>query len=72
MSGKDGKWSIAAVLKTVELQGSGGSNPLFPQKTAGKSVRRGAGIEGDSWEDLLVAFRVFIFYAVPAEGVPGI
>ena len=23
------EWSIAAVLKTVELQGSGGSNPSF-------------------------------------------
>ena len=25
--GKMAEWSIAAVLKTVELQGSGGSNP---------------------------------------------
>ena len=27
VSGKMAEWSIAAVLKTVELQGSGGSNP---------------------------------------------
>ena len=27
VSGKLAEWSIAAVLKTVELQGSGGSNP---------------------------------------------
>ncbi len=28
------EWSIAAVLKTVELQGSGGSNPSLSVKTA--------------------------------------
>ena len=27
MSGEMAEWSIAAVLKTVELRGSGGSNP---------------------------------------------
>jgi hypothetical protein len=27
--GEVAEWSIAAVLKTVELQGSGGSNPPF-------------------------------------------
>ena len=27
VDGKMAEWSIAAVLKTVELQGSGGSNP---------------------------------------------
>ena len=27
VSGKMAEWSIAAVLKTVELRGSGGSNP---------------------------------------------
>lgn len=27
--GEMAEWSIAAVLKTVELRGSGGSNPSF-------------------------------------------
>ncbi len=30
--GKMAEWSIAAVLKTVELQGSGGSNPSLSAK----------------------------------------
>ena len=37
--GKLAEWSIAAVLKTVELQGSGGSNPSLSASgrvTAGK------------------------------------
>ena len=35
--GKMAEWSIAAVLKTVELRGSGGSNPsLSAQKDAPK------------------------------------
>ena len=32
------EWSIAAVLKTVELKGSGGSNPSF---SAEKSKKKG-------------------------------
>lgn len=30
------EWSIAAVLKTVELRGSGGSNPSLSAKPKGK------------------------------------
>ena len=30
------EWSIAAVLKTVELQGSGGSNPSLSADVRGK------------------------------------
>ena len=39
VSGKLAEWSIAAVLKTVEPQGSGGSNPSLSASgrvTAGK------------------------------------
>ena len=32
--GKMAEWSIAAVLKTVELQGSGGSNPSLSATSA--------------------------------------
>ena len=34
--GKMAEWSIAAVLKTVELQGSGGSNPSLSATSASK------------------------------------
>ena len=30
------EWSIAAVLKTVELRGSGGSNPSFSAEFTGQ------------------------------------
>ena len=32
--GKMAEWSIAAVLKTVELRGSGGSNPSLSAKSS--------------------------------------
>ncbi len=32
------EWSIAAVLKTVELRGSGGSNPSLSAKQGCKSA----------------------------------
>ncbi len=35
--GELAEWSIAAVLKTVDLQGSGGSNPSL---SAAKNVKR--------------------------------
>ena len=34
--GEMAEWSIAAVLKTVELRGSGGSNPSFSAERAGQ------------------------------------
>ena len=37
MQGEMAEWSIAAVLKTVELRGSGGSNPSLSAKPKGKS-----------------------------------
>ena len=38
--GEMAEWSIAAVLKTVELRGSGGSNPsLSANKTTAQPVR---------------------------------
>ena len=33
------EWSIAAVLKTVELRGSGGSNPSFSAEFTGESCK---------------------------------
>ena len=33
MPGEVAEWSIAAVLKTVELRGSGGSNPSLSAKS---------------------------------------
>ncbi len=33
------EWSIAAVLKTVELQGSGGSNPSLSAGIGSKKMR---------------------------------
>ncbi len=35
------EWSIAAVLKTVDLQGSGGSNPSLSADNAGAPFLRG-------------------------------
>jgi hypothetical protein len=32
------EWSIAAVLKTVELRGSGGSNPSLSAKEIGPTI----------------------------------
>ena len=34
--GEMAEWSIAAVLKTVELRGSGGSNPSFSAEPTGQ------------------------------------
>ncbi len=36
LQGEMAEWSIAAVLKTVELRGSGGSNPSLSAKPKGK------------------------------------
>ncbi len=38
--GEMAEWSIAAVLKTVELRGSGGSNPSLSATKKQKSVRK--------------------------------
>ena len=35
-TGEMAEWSIAAVLKTVELRGSGGSNPSLSAERAGQ------------------------------------
>ena len=37
-SGKMAEWSIAAVLKTVELRGSGGSNPSLSAIGGGSRI----------------------------------
>ena len=37
--GEMAEWSIAAVLKTVELRGSGGSNPSLSARNKKKSTR---------------------------------
>ena len=37
--GEMAEWSIAAVLKTVELRGSGGSNPSLSAKEIKESER---------------------------------
>ena len=37
MQGEMAEWSLAAVLNTVELRGSGGSNPSLSAKPKGKS-----------------------------------
>ena len=36
--GEMAEWSIAAVLKTVELRGSGGSNPSLSAEVKGVSL----------------------------------
>ena len=38
--GEVAEWSIAAVLKTVELRGSGGSNPSLSARLRSKKVSR--------------------------------
>ncbi len=38
-TGEMAEWSIAAVLKTVELRGSGGSNPSLSAETENKTVK---------------------------------
>ena len=38
-TGEMAEWSIAAVLKTVELRGSGGSNPSLSAETENKAVK---------------------------------
>ena len=38
--GEMAEWSIAAVLKTVELRGSGGSNPSLSAEVKGVSQDR--------------------------------
>ena len=38
--GEVAEWSIAAVLKTVELRGSGGSNPSLSARSQSKKVSR--------------------------------
>ena len=40
MLGEVAEWSIAAVLKTVELRGSGGSNPSLSARPRSKKVSR--------------------------------
>ena len=40
MLGEVAEWSIAAVLKTVELRGSGGSNPSLSARSRSKKVSR--------------------------------
>ena len=39
--GEMAEWSIAAVLKTVELRGSGGSNPSLSAENKAKDVEFG-------------------------------
>ena|GEM_PF-5834354 len=39
--GEMAEWSNAAVLKTVDLHGSGGSNPSLSAKSGVKEVRNG-------------------------------
>ena len=36
-TGEMAEWSIAAVLKTVELRGSGGSNPSLSAERTGQN-----------------------------------
>ncbi len=36
--GEMAEWSIAAVLKTVELRGSGGSNPSLSAEMFGQNI----------------------------------
>ncbi len=71
VSGKMAEWSIAAVLKTVELQGSGGSNPSLSAEDGREDVRRGAGIREATAGRFAGRLSCFMFYAVPGrEGVP--
>ena len=52
--GEMAEWSIAAVLKTVELRGSGGSNPSLSAKQNEKRVRQGSFFCAQWWTKLVL------------------
>ena len=52
--GEVAEWSIAAVLKTVEPRGSGGSNPSLSAKTIKKLAERLAFLLLERWKSLLL------------------
>ena len=52
------EWSIAAVLKTVELRGSGGSNPSLSAKSLSEAILRGF---FDAQQDVYICHIVQIF-----------
>ena len=51
--GELAEWSIAAVLKTVEPRGSGGSNPSLSARTIKKLAERLAFLLLERWESSL-------------------
>ena len=57
--GEVAEWSIAAVLKTVELRGSGGSNPSLSAKTK-KASPKGKSKKQEIAQACLKA--IFFFY----------
>ncbi len=56
VAGEMAEWSIAAVLKTVELRGSGGSNPSLSAR-----------IEA---EQMTFKSSVFCFVSIPTSYLP--
>ena len=60
VSGKMAEWSIAAVLKTVELQGSGGSNPSLSAECMKNRQQEGLS------QPLLSYSGVGVAYCVPS------
>ena len=58
--GKMAEWSIAAVLKTVELQGSGGSNPSLSAECMKNRQQEGLS------QPLLSYSGVGVAYCVPS------
>ena len=58
--GKMAEWSIAAVLKTVELQGSGGSNPSLSAECMKNRQQEG-------YQPLLSYSGVGVAYCVPSS-----
>ena len=59
--GKMAEWSIAAVLKTVELQGSGGSNPSLSAECMKNRQQEGLS------QPLLSYSGVGVAYCVPSS-----
>ena len=55
------EWSIAAVLKTVELRGSGGSNPIYTFFISKSRMSEVGGMVVSGWR-LRVSMMFPLFY----------
>ena len=73
--GEMAEWSIAAVLKTVELRGSGGSNPSLSANPHEERVRQGSFFVHyggpNLFEDTIGYKKVKSFEAIPRKEIPS-